>query len=142
MIKLKDVMFIKCEEYDPYHNRANKYGMRTLWRADYHGKTIASLCDTKAECIEKVKEYIRLETHLDYLVRSSDYYDRIQAAEQGYKLDILINDENELVRAAVARQEYRLDVLINDESELVRLTAKAAQNKICGKRKTDYDERY
>ena len=61
MINLKDVMFIKCEEFDSCHPRANKYGMRTFWRADYHGETIVSLCDTKADCLEKVKEYIRCE---------------------------------------------------------------------------------
>lgn len=58
-MKLKDVDFVKCEEYNPYSSRSNKFGMRTFWRADYHGETIATLCDTKAECISEVRAYIK-----------------------------------------------------------------------------------
>lgn len=58
-IKIKDVEFLKCEEYNPYHPKANSYGMRTFWRADYCGQTIVTLCDTKAECILEARAWIR-----------------------------------------------------------------------------------
>lgn len=61
-MKMKDVDFVKCEEYNPYHKKANRLGMRTFWRADYYGKTIVTLCDTKAECVQEVREYIRRYT--------------------------------------------------------------------------------
>lgn len=59
MIKFNDVEFIKCEEYDPFDTRANSYGMRSFWRADYYGETIVTSCDTKAECIKEVRAYIK-----------------------------------------------------------------------------------
>ena len=31
--------------------------MRTFWRADYRGVTIATMCSTKAECIKEVRRY-------------------------------------------------------------------------------------
>ncbi len=56
------------------------------------------------------------ENLLAALAISSDYRDRVRAAQQNYKLDKLVNDENTYVRAAVARQGYGLDILINDTS--------------------------
>lgn len=57
-MKMKDVEFVKCEEYNPMHRKANSLGVRSFWRADYHGETIATLCDTKAECMREVRRII------------------------------------------------------------------------------------
>ena len=56
-MKLKDVDFIKCSEYDPFSSKANSLGMKTFWRADYNGETIA-YGDTKAKCLKEVRRYI------------------------------------------------------------------------------------
>jgi hypothetical protein len=50
--KFKDVSFVKCYDYN--------FGERsTFWRADLWGETIATLCHTKAECIEEVRNYLK-----------------------------------------------------------------------------------
>ena len=58
-MKIKDVVFVRCEEYNPLHPKSDVNGFRKFWRADYEGKTIATLCDTKAECMAEVRNYIR-----------------------------------------------------------------------------------
>ena len=58
-MKMSDVTFIKCQEYNPYHPKANSLGMRSFWRADCGGETIATLCDTKAECEREVRSIIK-----------------------------------------------------------------------------------
>ena len=52
----------------------------------------------------------------DKMVKSDDWEDRLEMAEEGYGLDILINDEDWEVRTMVAKQGYGLNVLINDEN--------------------------
>lgn len=59
--KMRDVEFKKCEEYNPMHPKANSMGMRKFWRADYNGQTIATLCDTKTECVAEVRRYLKGE---------------------------------------------------------------------------------
>lgn len=58
-VNLKDIEFTKCEEYNSIHPKANSLGMRKFWRADYCGVTVATLCDTKAECVQKAKMYLK-----------------------------------------------------------------------------------
>ena len=58
-MKISDVNFVKCEEYDPFNPRSDKLGMCIFWRADYCGETIATACRTKAECVAEVRQYIR-----------------------------------------------------------------------------------
>ena len=53
-MKMKDVNFVKCTEYNPYHEKANSLGIRSFWRADYNGLSLA-WADTKKECIEIVR---------------------------------------------------------------------------------------
>lgn len=51
--KFKDVSFVKCCEYN--------FGEKnTFWRADLWGETIATLCSTKAECMEEVRNYLEM----------------------------------------------------------------------------------
>lgn len=57
--RLKEVDFLKCEEYNPLHPKANSIGMRSFWRADYYGETIATLCDTKAECVKEARRFLK-----------------------------------------------------------------------------------
>ena len=57
-MKFKDVEFIKCVSFDPFHPKADFTGTRWCWRADYQGMTIVTLCDTKKECMEEVRRYI------------------------------------------------------------------------------------
>ena len=56
----------------------------------------------------------------DKMVKSDDWEDRLEMAEEGYGLDVLINDEDWEVRTIVAKQGYGLDILVNDESWIVR----------------------
>ena len=49
------------------------------------------------------------------MIKSDDWGNRLEMAEQGYGLDILIKDEDSLVRAEVAKQGYGLDILVNDK---------------------------
>lgn len=56
---IKDVDFVKCQEYDPYNPKADSLGLHYFWRADLCGETIATACETKAECMKKVREYLR-----------------------------------------------------------------------------------
>ena len=44
------------------------------------------------------------EKQLNEMLCSDLYFERICAAEQGYRLDILVMDENPLVREEIARQ--------------------------------------
>ena len=57
----------------------------------------------------------------DKMIKSDDWGNRLEMAEEGYGLDILINDEDYNVREAVAKQGYGLNVLINDEDYGVRI---------------------
>lgn len=54
---MQSVDFVKCEEYNPYHPKANSLGMRSFWRADYKGNSIA-YGDTKAECVKYARNYL------------------------------------------------------------------------------------
>lgn len=54
------VEYVKCQDYDPYHPKADSLGMHSFWRADSNGETIAT-ADTKAECMRKAKEYLGRE---------------------------------------------------------------------------------
>ena len=56
-MKMKDVIFVKCEEYDPYSPKANSLGMKPFWRAEYNDETIA-IADTKSECVSRVRLFI------------------------------------------------------------------------------------
>ena len=56
----------------------------------------------------------------DKMVKSGDWEDRLEMAEEGYGLDVLINDEDWIVRRAVAKQGYGLGILVNDEDYDVR----------------------
>ena len=58
------------------------------------------------------------------MIKSDDWGNRLEMAEQGYGLDILIKDEDSLVRAEVAKQGYGLDILVNDEYCSVREAVK------------------
>lgn len=54
------IVYTKCQEYDPYDPKANKLGLRSFWRADYKGQSIA-WGDTKAECMKNAKNYLKGE---------------------------------------------------------------------------------
>lgn len=57
-MRMKDVEYVKCQEYDPLSNRADALGMRTFWRADVGSQSIA-YGDTKKECMDEARAYIR-----------------------------------------------------------------------------------
>lgn len=55
------------------------------------------------------------EEKLEELFQSNDFYDRIIAVKNHYKINELIKDKNWIVRREVARHGFSLDVLITDE---------------------------
>lgn len=57
-MNISDVTFTKCKEYAPYSDKADKLGMKTFWRADYNGETLA-IADTKAECVKEARTALR-----------------------------------------------------------------------------------
>lgn len=50
---MKDVEYTKCTEWDAWD------GLTYFWRADLRGKTIATMCRTKKECMEEARAYIK-----------------------------------------------------------------------------------
>ena len=76
----------------------------------------------KENIVEKVINFTPYGTdpEKDKMVKSDDWEDRLEMAEEGYGLDVLINDEDWEVRTIVAKQGYGLDILVNDESWIVR----------------------
>ena len=62
MVKMKDVVYVKCQEFDPLSSRSDSQGMRTFWRADVGSQSIA-YGDTKKECIEDARAYMRRNKH-------------------------------------------------------------------------------
>lgn len=61
---LKDVDFIRCEEYSPFSPRRNALGLKTFWRADYAGESIA-YGDTKAECRKEARSKLQQMRELE-----------------------------------------------------------------------------
>ena len=57
-MRMKDVVYVKCQEYSPLSKRADASGMKTFWRADVGFETIA-YGDTKKECMEEARRYVR-----------------------------------------------------------------------------------
>lgn len=59
-VRFKDVVFTKCHDF-------NSFGeYKPFWRADLYGQTIATLCDTKAECVAEVRNYLKKRKEENY----------------------------------------------------------------------------
>lgn len=57
IMKMSMVIFTKCNEYSPLSKKADRYGNKTFWRADYGTHSFA-WGDTKKKCMAEARAYI------------------------------------------------------------------------------------
>lgn len=60
-MRIKDLTFDKIQEYDPFSRRSNSIGMVTLWVARNIWGNAVAFGDTKKECLEDARRYVRAQ---------------------------------------------------------------------------------
>lgn len=58
-MQMKDLTFEKIQNYDPYNARANANGMVTEWVARNGWGNAVAFGNTKKECVEDARNYIK-----------------------------------------------------------------------------------
>ena len=59
---IKDIKFEKIENYDPLNRRAKENGMVSEWVGRNEWGNAIAFGNTKAECIQDAKSYIRRQS--------------------------------------------------------------------------------
>ena len=58
MMKMKDLIFEKIQNYDPFNSRADKLGFVTEWVARNEWGNSVAFGNTKAECQMDARRYV------------------------------------------------------------------------------------
>lgn len=60
-MKLKDLEFRRITVYDPFSSKANSAGIKTEWIAVNGWGNAVAFGDTKKECTEDARRYVKIQ---------------------------------------------------------------------------------